>query len=60
MSDGSDLIVEVVAVLTFRGHTVEPDDFERWRVDGAEWLSIGDLLTLAMHLGLSAGVGRLQ
>ena len=61
MSEGSDPVMEAVTVLRFRGHTVEPDDdFEHWRVDGGEWLTIGELLTLAKHLGLSARVGRLQ
>ncbi|MGU3329378.1 hypothetical protein ACLBXB_20805 [Methylobacterium mesophilicum] len=61
MFEDSDPIVEAVTVITSRGYTVEPDaDFDRWRVDGGEWLTVGEVLTLAMHLGLNAGVGRLQ
>lgn len=56
-----DPVAEAVTVLTSRGHTVEPDDdFENWRVDGGDWLSAGDLLALAIMLGLNRGVGRLQ
>ena len=56
-----DPVAEAVTVLTSRGHTVEPDDdFENWRVDGGDWLTVGGLLSLAIRLGLSAGVGRLQ
>ncbi|MCJ2125862.1 hypothetical protein [Methylobacterium sp. J-077] len=56
-----DPIAEAVTVLMSRGHTVEADDdFERWRVDGGDWLTAGDLLAWAIVLGLNAGVGRLQ
>ena len=56
-----DPIAEAVTFLASRGHTVESDDeFENWRVDGGDWLSAGTLLTLAICLGLSGGVGRLQ
>ncbi|MCJ2126444.1 hypothetical protein [Methylobacterium sp. J-077] len=56
-----DPIAEAVTVITPRGHTVQPDDdFENWRVDGGAWLTAGDLLALAIRLGLNAGVGRLQ
>jgi hypothetical protein len=56
-----DPIAEAVAVLTSRGHTVEPDDdFENWRVDGGEPITAGDLLAWAIVLGLNGGVGRLQ
>lgn len=61
MLDDADPIVEAVAVLTSRGHTVEPDDdFENWRVDGGEPITAGDLLAWAIVLGLNGGVGRLQ
>ena len=61
MFEDSDPIVEAVTVITSRGHTVEPDtDFERCRINGGEWLTVGELLTLAMNFGLNAGVGRLQ
>lgn len=61
MFEDSDPIVEAVTVITSRGHVVEPDDdFEKWRVDGSAWLTAGDLLALAICLGLNAGVGRLQ
>ena len=61
MIPDGDPIAEAVAVLTSRGHAVEPDDdFENWRVDGGDWLSAGDLLAWAIVLGLSGGVGGLQ
>lgn len=61
MFEDSDPIVEAVAVIMSRGHTVEPDDdFENWSVDGGAWLTAGGLLALAIRLGLNAGVGRLQ
>jgi len=61
ISEDADPIVEAVTVIASRGHTVEPDDdFENWRVDGGAWLTAGDLLALAICLGLSAGTGRLQ
>ncbi|WP_245450677.1 hypothetical protein [Methylobacterium brachiatum] len=59
--EDADPIVEAVAVIMARGHTVEPDDdFENWRVDGGAWLTAGDLLALAICLGLNAGNGRLH
>lgn len=61
MFEDSDPIDEAVTVITSRGHTVEPDDdFENWRVDGGDWLTAGDLLALAICLGLNAGPRRLQ
>lgn len=61
MLEDSDPIAEAVAVITSRGHTVEADDdFEHWRVDGGVWLTAGDLLALAICLGLNAGTERLQ
>ncbi|TXN42368.1 hypothetical protein [Methylobacterium sp. WL7] len=61
MIPAEDPVAEAVTVLASRGHTVEPDnDFENWRVDGGAWLTAGGLLALAIRLGLSAGVGRLQ
>ncbi|MDH2313177.1 hypothetical protein [Methylobacterium brachiatum] len=54
-------IVEAVAVITSRGHMVEADnDYENWRVDGGAWLTAGDLLALAICLGLNARNGRLH
>jgi hypothetical protein len=39
-----DPIAEAVTVLTSRGRTVEPDDdYERWRVDGGDSLTAGDV-----------------
>ncbi|TXN76147.1 hypothetical protein FV228_01220 [Methylobacterium sp. WL18] len=61
MFEETDPIAEAVTVITSRGHTVEADDdFENWRVDGGNWLTAGDLLALAICLGLNAGTGRLQ
>jgi hypothetical protein len=61
MLEDSDPILEAVAVITSRGHTVEPDDdFEKWRIDGGAWLTAGGLLALAIRLGLNTGIGRLQ
>ena len=61
MLEDSDPIAEAVTVITSRGHTVEADDdFENWRVDGGDWLTVGELLALAICLGLNAGTGRLQ
>ncbi|QEE41329.1 MULTISPECIES: hypothetical protein [unclassified Methylobacterium] len=61
MFEDSVPIAEAVTVLASRGHTVEPDDdYENWRVDGSDWLTVGGLLALAIRLGLNVGVGRLQ
>ncbi|MCJ2141524.1 hypothetical protein [Methylobacterium sp. E-066] len=61
MFEDSDPIVEAVAVITSRGHFVEPDDeFENWPVDGGAWITAGDLLALAICLSLNAEGGRLQ
>jgi hypothetical protein len=35
-------------------------DFERWQVDGEEWITLGELLELALRLGLVAAPRRLQ
>ncbi|MEG9526188.1 MAG: hypothetical protein MIL41_10530 [Hyphomicrobiales bacterium] len=56
-----DPMLEPVQALTAFSHTVVPDDdFERWQVDGGEWITLGDLLTLARRRGLMDGPGRLQ
>ncbi|URD40276.1 hypothetical protein M6G65_33310 (plasmid) [Methylobacterium tardum] len=56
-----DPMIEAVEALIALGYTVMPDeDFERWRVDGGEWITLGDLLTLARRRGLMDGPGRLQ
>jgi hypothetical protein len=61
MSEGADPVSEAVAVLHARGHIVVPDDdFERWQVDGEEWITLGELLELALRLGLVAAPRRLQ
>lgn len=56
-----DPMIEAVEALIALGHTVVPDDdFERWRVDGGDWISLDDLLVLALRRGLMDGPGRLQ
>ena len=60
MIPDGDPVAEAVTVLTSRRHSVEPDDFENWRVDGGDWLSAGDLLAWSIMLGLNGLVGRLQ
>jgi hypothetical protein len=53
MSEDADPVLEAVAALRALGHTVVPDDdFKRWHVDGGEWITLGDLLALALRLGL--------
>ncbi|MHC2108611.1 hypothetical protein [Methylobacterium sp. CM6246] len=61
MLEGSDPIAVGVTVITSRGHTVEADDdIENWRVEGGDWLTVGDLLALVICFGLNPGTGRLQ
>ncbi|MCJ2101224.1 hypothetical protein [Methylobacterium sp. E-046] len=61
MEEGADPVREAVAVLQAHGYTVEHDeDFECWRIDGGEWRSLGDLLFLAICLGLNRVSTRLQ
>lgn len=56
-----DPMIEAAEALIALGHTVVPDDdFERWQVDGGEWITLGDLLALALRHGLMDGPGRLQ
>ncbi len=56
-----DPVLDAVAALRSCGHTVEADEtFERWRIDGGDWISFGALLALAMWLGLREGPGRAQ
>ena len=53
MTGEPDPVLEAVAALRAKGHPVVPDDdFERWQVDGGEWITLGDLLALALRLGL--------
>lgn len=61
MSDEADPVLEAVEALRALGHTVVPDnDFERWQVDGGEWITLGELLALAVRLGLMDSPGTLQ
>lgn len=61
MLEDSDPIAEALTVITSRAYTVEADDAaERWCVDGSAWFTAGDLLALAICLGVNAGTGRLQ
>ncbi|KAA0122131.1 hypothetical protein CIW48_19200 [Methylobacterium sp. P1-11] len=56
-----DPVVEAVELLRVCRHSVEPDgDFEQWRIDGGEWVSLEHLLGLALRLGLTDGPSRLQ
>ena len=56
-----DPMIEAVEALIALGYNVVPnEDFERWRVDGGEWIALGDLLTLARRCGLMDGPRRLQ
>jgi hypothetical protein len=56
-----DPMIEAVNALIALGHAVVPDnDFERWQVDGGEWITRGDLLVLARSRGLMDGPGRVQ
>lgn len=56
-----DPTLEAVAALQAHGHTVEPDEeFERWQIDGREWISHDDLLAIALRLGLVDGPGLVQ
>jgi hypothetical protein len=61
MDDDADPALEAVAALRALGHTVVPDEeFERWQVDGGEWITLGELLALALRLGLCDSPGALQ
>lgn len=61
MGEGRDPVLEAMTVLRLLGHTVEHDgEFEKWRVDGGEWITLLDMLTLALRLGLRRGPQRLQ
>jgi hypothetical protein len=56
-----DPMIEAVNALIALGHAVVPDnDFERWQVDGGEWITRGDLLVLARSRGLMDEPGRVQ
>ncbi|MCJ2053962.1 hypothetical protein [Methylobacterium sp. J-070] len=56
-----DPMSEVVEALRALGHTVVPNaDFDRWQVDEGEWLTSGDLLSLAIRLGLLDSPWMLQ
>jgi len=57
----SDPRIEAVNALIALAYTVVPDDdFELWQVDGSEWITLGDLLALALRQGLMNGSGRVQ
>ena len=61
MEDDDDTVLDAVAALRSCGHAVEADEaFERWLVDGGDWISLSALLALAMRLGLREGQGRAQ
>lgn len=61
MSSGADPVMDAVVALRSRGHTVVPgDDFEHWQVDGGEWITLSDLLALAIRIGFVAGPRRVQ
>ena len=61
MTDDPDPFREAVAALAAAGREVEPtgDDLALWLVDGKE-MTDGDLLALALRLGLMDGPDRLQ
>jgi len=61
MSEAHDVISEAVEALRTYGCKVEPldDPFDFWIVDG-KGMSNGDLLALALRLGLMDSPGRLQ
>jgi hypothetical protein len=59
--DGGDFVLDAVAALRSHGHIVEAaETFERWCIDGGDWISLGAMLALAMRLGLREGPGRAQ
>lgn len=61
MTENYDPTLEAVAALQARGHTVVQDkEFECWQIDGGEWISLSELLALALRLGLVAGPGLVQ
>jgi hypothetical protein len=61
MTEDYDPTLEAVTALRAHGHTVEPDDeFERWQIDGGEWISQDNLLALALRVGLVDGPGLVQ
>jgi len=61
LGEGDDPVLDAVAVLRCRGYTVEPDDdCARWRIDGADWITLSDLFARALRLGLRDGPGRAQ
>jgi hypothetical protein len=60
MSDDAP-VLEAVEALRALGYSVVPDDdFERWQVNGGEWITLGDLLALALRLGLTDSPGPVQ
>ncbi|KNY20771.1 hypothetical protein AKJ13_20810 [Methylobacterium sp. ARG-1] len=61
MTENYDPTLEAIVALQAHGHTIEPDEkFEHWQIDGREWVSHDDLLTLALRLGLVDGPGLVQ
>jgi len=68
MSEGHDPILDAVEALEASGRTVTPwaEDILLWLIDGMLWLvdgemlTDGDLMSLAVRLGLIDAPGRLQ
>ena len=61
MIEDYDPTLEAVAALQAHGHTVAPDEeFQSWQIDGGEWISLSELLALALRLGLVDGPGLVQ
>lgn len=53
MNEDSSSIVEAAEVLRAAGYKVVADtDFGRWWVDDSQWVTDGELLGLAVKLGL--------
>jgi hypothetical protein len=61
MGEGYGQILDAAAALRAHGHRVEPDGgSERWLIDGGLWLTDGELLAMAVRLGLMEGPRRPQ
>lgn len=63
MAEGKDRdpVLEAIIFLRLCGHTVEHDeDYENWQVDGGAWIGLGQLLALALRLGLRNAPQALQ
>ena len=61
MSEGHDPILEAAEALKLHGYQIEPWGGENklWLVNG-EMLTTGEMMALAMRLGLMDSPGRLQ